>query len=339
VNEVYALAFSPDGKSLVSGCKDGSIWFWDPNGGPKPGLTLSLPAAIRRLAFLPDSQTFHTLNQDGSISLWKAATAHQTTTCPGLGTNNTSLAISPGGNLLLAGTDTGAIKVWNRVTQRELTNFTAHAAPIEHLQYRLNGRVLVSAARDSRVKLWDASSWREQTICRTEHDFWVFDASADARLAALAGGTTVEVWDLATGKRLTSLAGDLGWVDDVAFSPDGALLATASQRGSAILYEVGTWREAARLRGVLQAVHSVTFAPDGRRLLTGNMPKEGVKLWDLVTLQELVTFQTEGSWGSLWTGFSPDGNTLAAVSQEGPAYLWRAPSLIEIDAAETGGNR
>lgn len=333
--EVHALTFSLDGKRLVSGCKDGSICFWDPDAPPKPARVLSLPGPIRSLAFSPDDQTFNTLNGDGSVSLWDVANAEKTATYAGLGASNECLAISPEGKVLVTGTATGTLKVWNRLTQREMTHFIAHQGKIEHLQYRLGGRIVVSAARDMTVKLWDATSWREKSECRIDHDFWTFDCSADAALAGLANWRTLEVWDLATGRRLTRLAGDAGYIYGIAFSEDGRLLATASYGGSAAIYEVGTWREIARLRRVVGGVSSVAFSPDGDRLAAGSGPRGPVTLWDRATLQELATFPPEANTGIAFVAFSPDGSTLASINQDGTAQLRRAPSLSEIDATLT----
>jgi len=338
-SEVWALAFSPDGLSLASGGKDGSICFWDPRAKPKDTWALTLPPPIRWLVFSPDGRTFNTLNLDGSISLWDAATAQETATFTDLGTNNFSLAISPDGNRLVAGTTTGRLAVWDRAAQRELTNFMGHAAAIKNLQFCSEGRLLVSVATDRTVKVWDVPSWREKTVCRLDPQSWVFwpvfEASADGRLAAIGDAYMVNLWDLATGKKAPGLTGRFGWLDGLAFSPDGRLLAIGSSDGSARLFELATRREVADLRGHLTGVHSVAFSPDGRRLATGSDLKEAVKLWDMTTLQEVATLEGQGTYFQ-FTTFSPDGNTLVGVNLQGTAHFWRAPSFTQITAIEQG---
>jgi WD40 repeat protein len=72
-------------------------------------------------------------------------------------------------------------------------------------------------------------------------------------------------------------------------------------------------------------------------LATGGLSeRDAVKLWDQVTHRELLTLQGAGQYFVNLT-FSPDGNTLAAVSLDGMAHLWRAPSWAEIEAAEKEG--
>jgi WD40 repeat protein len=52
-------------------------------------------------------------------------------------------------------------------------------------------------------------------------------------------------------------------------------------------------------------------------------------LWDLATLQEVATLEGQGTY-FYYTAFSPDGNVLTAINQQGAVHLWRAPSLAAI---------
>ena len=87
------------------------------------------------------------------------------------------------------------------------------------------------------------------------------------------------------------------------------------------------------LRGHLLGVEAVTFSPDGQRLATVSHSNEAVKLWDVTTRHEVATLAGEGSIFQL-VKFSPNGQWLVAVSSQGKAHLWRAPSLADIALAE-----
>lgn len=333
-DEAWTLAFSPDGANLASGGKHGAIGFREPRAKPKASVALTLPVPMARLEFAPDSRTMVTVNLDGSVSSWDTASARPEAAYGPLGTNNTRLTISPDGRLLLVGNAWGSVAVWDRIQQRELTNFVAHAARIEHLQFCLGGRLLVSAGADHTIKMWDPMTWRETKRQNIDHHLWVFRVSSDAGRAAIANAYTLNLWDLASGKKELALIGSFGWIGDLAVSPDDKLLALAGSDSSARLFDLATRREVASLRGQLLGVHSVAFSPDGRRLATGSDLKEALKLWDVETFQEVATLEGQGTCFQ-FAAFSPDGDTITAINLQGTAHLWRAPSFARIAAIES----
>jgi uncharacterized protein with WD repeat len=106
----------------------------------------------------------------------------------------------------------------------------------------------------------------------------------------------------------------------VAFSPDGTRLATASQDGTARLWDGRTGQELLALRGHTAVVTSVAFSPDGTRLATASLDGTA-RLWDARTGQELVVLK--GHTGAVFSVcFSPDGTRLATASNDHTARLW-----------------
>jgi hypothetical protein len=115
----------------------------------------------------------------------------------------------------------------------------------------------------------------------------------------------------------------------LAISPDGKLLATGSESGTAKLWDVDKGKLHAALQGHSGMVHDIAFSPDGGTIATSGEDKT-VRLWDVATGQERITLKP-GQYCRTVT-FSPDGNTLAAGRIDGVVQLWRS----KRDADATG---
>jgi WD40 repeat protein len=98
----------------------------------------------------------------------------------------------------------------------------------------------------------------------------------------------------------------------VAFAPDGRLLASGSPDKTIRLWDVQTGRLVRTLAGHTDSVFSVVFAPDGRWLASGSTDTT-VRLWDVPTGRLVCTLEGHTSW--VWSvAFAPDGYLLASGS-------------------------
>jgi tetratricopeptide (TPR) repeat protein len=122
-------------------------------------------------------------------------------------------------------------------------------------------------------------------------------------------------------------------VDEVAFSPDGKVLAMASREGSVLLWDVAAGKLLATLKGHSGAVTAAAFSPDGRTLATGG-GDHTVRLWNVETRRELLQLDAGNvELGSVETlAFSPDGKHLLAGGRTATAVwstarnVWNDPN-------------
>jgi len=138
----------------------------------------------------------------------------------------------------------------------------------------------------------------------------------------LASGSydkTIELWEVATGRKITSLTGHSNYVLSVAFSPDGKVLASGSSDKTIKLWEVATGREINTLSGHSNTVSSVAFSPDGQVLASGSYDKT-IKLWEVATGMQINTL-SDHSDGVTSVAFSPDGKVLASGNDK-TIKLW-----------------
>ncbi len=108
----------------------------------------------------------------------------------------------------------------------------------------------------------------------------------------------------------------------LAFSPDGATLATAASDGSVRLWNVRTQQEiGAAMTADAQPVYAAAFSPSGSRLATAGADGS-VRLWDVATQQEIGAPMTAGIQPVYAAAFGPGGSTVATAGGDGAARIW-----------------
>jgi WD40 repeat protein/serine/threonine protein kinase len=136
------------------------------------------------------------------------------------------------------------------------------------------------------------------------------------------------LWRLCRDSSLHTLAGHTRGVNAVRFSPDGKMIASASNDGTVRLWDVGTRREIVPLRGHEESVNSLAFAPDGKTLATAGY--DGlIILWDMASRQRVDSLRPKG--GLTGVAFTPDGKILASCNADGRITRWDVTSRQEVD--------
>ncbi|MBP7936433.1 MAG: protein kinase [Phycisphaerae bacterium] len=347
--EVWTLAFSPDGRRLVTGCKDGSIWLWstEPQ-APTQGFTVRRSSGIRYLLpYLPDGESLAVVSLSGSVSLWDARTMAPREDLAAMGTNSLWPEVSADGRFLAVGGLDGYLRVWDLTKQQVVTSQPAwpqrdqdeRTGPwITLSDFSRDGTRLLTATSDlpePRVYVeWEVPAWKPLFS-------WSMELIGGSALAPdgklFACGTydgKIIIWDL-KGRRVRREMPQQGEICAIDFSPDGRLLATGSNFGTLMLWDTQTWQALTPpLPGHRLAIYWLAFSHDGTRLATsGGSREEAVLLWDVATRRQIATLRAEGTTFRGVT-FSPDDSTIAVQSVERDLYIWRAPSLDEVEAAE-----
>jgi WD40 repeat protein len=166
---------------------------------------------------------------------------------------------------------------------------------------------------------------------------------ASGKLLATGDGSgKIYLWQVATGQRILTYEGHIGWVMSVAFSPDGHTLASASMDRTVKLWNISTGQCQKTLRGHSSGVTSVAFSPNGQILASGSHDQT-VRLWDISSGQCQKTLQghSGGVWSVAYSSSSPSeysptpptplikedaGGILASGSADRTIKLWEISS-------------
>jgi WD40 repeat protein len=121
-----------------------------------------------------------------------------------------------------------------------------------------------------------------------------------------------------------------GYVEAIAFAPDGKTVASGGREGAIRFWDVRTGKEVLTLPGHKGGAWTLAFSPDGKSLVSGG-PDSTVRQWDVTTGKQrlAITGQAQEVWR---VAFSPDGRTIASGDRSGKAKLWDAVSGKAIRA-------
>jgi DNA-binding beta-propeller fold protein YncE len=142
--------------------------------------------------------------------------------------------------------------------------------------------------------------------------------SPDGAVVASGGDTTVRLWDVDSGQRITTLANHSEVLYDVAWSPDGKTLASGGYDHTVRLWDVASQGERASLTHP-DTVTALAWSPDGKTLAVAS--GDQVTLWEVAT-GEPVTVWTGHTDDVVDVAFRPDGTMLASGSRDMTVRLW-----------------
>ncbi|MBI4657388.1 MAG: TIR domain-containing protein [Verrucomicrobia bacterium] len=330
-NEVWSVAFSPEGTRLVSGSWDNSVRLWDVESGACLRVLMGHSNAVWSVVFSPDGTRLASGSWDNSVRLWDTESGACLRVLTGHSHGILSVAFSPDGSRLVSGAYDHSIRLWDAESGACLRVLTGHSDRISSVAFSPDGTRLVSGSWDNSVRIWDVVSGACLRVL-TGHSNGVRSAAFSpdgTRLASGSEDNSVLIWDVESGACLRVLTGSSSAVRSVVFLPDGTRLASGSLDNSVRIWDVQTGVCLRVLTGHSNTVWSVAVSPDGTRLVSGSEDKS-VRIWDA---EIGACLRVLAGYSELFrsVAVSPDRTSLISASGDTSVRVWDAENGEELE--------
>uniref|UniRef100_A0A8C3UPR1 Notchless protein homolog 1 n=1 Tax=Catharus ustulatus TaxID=91951 RepID=A0A8C3UPR1_CATUS len=319
---VISVAFSPTGKYLASGSGDTTIFLWDPATGSQIGRVLSGHSkwitclCWEPLHLNPECRYLASASKDGSIRIWdtlmgrcdKILTSHtQSVTCVKWG----------GDGLLYSSSQDRTIKVWRSQDGVLCRTLQGHAHWVNTMALSTDYVLRTGAFEpaEATINPQDVRGSLSELKDRALQRYNQVRGQEPERLVSGSDDFTLFLWRPAEDKKpLERMTGHQALINQVLFSPDTRIIASASFDKSIKLWDGRTGKYLTSLRGHVSAVYQIAWSADSRLLVSGSSDST-LKVWDAKTKKLAVDLpgHADEVYAADW---SPDGQRVASGGKD-----------------------
>jgi WD40 repeat protein len=212
VDCVYAVAFSPDSKTVAAAGADRAIRVWDVATGKELALIEDHADWIFDLAFSPDGKRLASASRDKTAKVFDVAKKESVATFPGHADTVYAITFSPDGKQVVTAGADNQLRVWNPDEDgKQARNVGGFGGPIFKLQFTPDGKTLVACSADKTLRLFENYS-SKQTL--SGHTDWIYTFAISPDGKTLASGSwdgEVRLWSLPDGKPIKTILAAPGY--------------------------------------------------------------------------------------------------------------------------------
>ena len=366
---VTAVAFSRDGERVVSGSRDKLIYVWDAQSGDKITVLPGHGGPVSSVAFFPDGLRIVSGADDKTIRLWDVASAREVISPLREIAGDIQLALSPDGfRLVSASPHHDAIRIWDlTMNTSQSPLLPPYQGPVQSMALSPDGTCVAFSSPFVDVKqpknsihIWEVASGAEVLILQSDMErvdyssitfspngAWLMSYErARSAKSPKPSSYTIRVWNPKTGaeKMALKLPPNFPEIRSLAFSPDGARIASNSFEGTVCVWDAESGAQIFKpIKLPEDASHqlpfrdqsSVTFSHGGTKIAAASHDFCAY-IRDATSGEELTPPQEEYEAliyhdATIWSvAFSPDDEQIISQSRDGTTCVWNATTGEQI---------
>jgi WD40 repeat protein len=344
---VNSVAFSPDGRYIVSGSNDGTIRLWDVHSSEMILGPLNCHFRyISSVAFSSDGTRIVSGTGDSiysslksNIRLWETHTGNQVLgpLLQGHKEPVTSVMFSPDDTHIVSGCVDGTVRVWDLRSRTTINQFEGHTGAVNTVAFSPDGTRILSGSKDQTVRFWDVqanNTWSTPleghsepvaSVAFSPDGRYIISGSAHRDIFLSLSTGAIGMWDVRSGQVITCLWKKLPGMMSIALSSDGTRIVAGCADHTVKVVDARSGEIAVGpLKGHTDRVRSVAFSPDGILIVSGS-DDHTIRLWESQTGETITTLNGH-TYHVTSVAFSPDSTCIASGSHDGTIRLWDVQS-------------
>jgi RNA polymerase sigma factor (sigma-70 family) len=329
---VQTLAFTKDGKTLLSSGWNNAICRWDLQSGAELKPWSGSEKGFLDAAVSLDGKSLVGGTADGNLQVWDLTAGKQINkvAVPG-GKTIRHVAVAPDGRIAVVAGDDNPVRLFDLTTGSLLRVLITYSQTPSCLAFSPDGKLVASASYDGTARVHEVDTGKEVSQPQSKKAvFYSLCFAPDSKTLLAGEDKAVSFWDARTGQLQQRVQGIAGHVGAIQFAPDGKTFAGGTSEGVIHIWETAAAavRQLHKIRAHADGVHALGFSADGAVLASGGS-EHAVRLWDTKSAKQINTLI--GHQERVTTvAVAPGGKVIATAAWDCSIRLWDGDTGQEL---------